>query len=297
MPAILPLHLEEIEGRVLLFALDLPGCWAEGRTEAEALEEVPAALAAYRAWRAGLGDAVPDQVGQPCVVERIPGRFLPDGSEVNALFAPERRPPDGALLGLCRRLLERSGEDLVAAMAAIPADRWDAVPVGDRTPRQTIAHVAQAELWYLGRFTHAPRPLLTDHPSGSPEQFAAVHAALLGWLETAAPNQLGQVIVEREEEWTVRKLLRRALWHERTHTADLRRTIGHRPSGIGLGPRVSGLGYRSPAGRRDGGRRVGTDVGGSRGGSAGRPSMCGGSDARDGAPRRVSSVRSRARGS
>lgn len=89
MSANLALHLEEIEGRVLLFALDLPGCWVEGGTEAEALEDVPAALAAYRAWRAGLGDAVPDQVGPPRVVERVPGRFLPDGYEVNALFAPE----------------------------------------------------------------------------------------------------------------------------------------------------------------------------------------------------------------
>lgn len=84
------------------------------------------------------------------------------------------------MLGLCRRLLERTGEDLVAAMAAIPADRWDGASDGERTPRQTIAHVAQAELWYLGRLTHAPRTLLTDHPSGLPEQFAAVHAALLG---------------------------------------------------------------------------------------------------------------------
>ncbi|MDP9364891.1 MAG: hypothetical protein M3Q10_11830 [Chloroflexota bacterium] len=44
----MPLHLEDIEGRVILFPLDLPGCWAEGATEAEALANVPAALAAYR---------------------------------------------------------------------------------------------------------------------------------------------------------------------------------------------------------------------------------------------------------
>lgn len=76
-------------------------------------------------------------------------------------------------------------------MAAIPAARWDTAPAGERTPRQTLAHVAQAELWYLGRVADAPRTLLTDQPPGSPEQFRAVHAALLGWLATAAPTHLG----------------------------------------------------------------------------------------------------------
>ena len=226
MTSPLPMHLEDIEGRVLLFPLDLPGCWAEGATEAEALANVPAALAAYRGWLAAHGEAAPDPPGEALVVARVPSRVLADGYEVNALFAPERRPPDQAFLARCRRLLDHAGADLLAALEAIPEIRRDAAPAVERTPKQVVAHVARAELWYLRRFVAAPPGLLTDHPAGSREQFAAVHAALADWLALADPADLARVTVECEEGWSVRKLLRRALWHTRTHTAELVRRSG-----------------------------------------------------------------------
>jgi predicted RNase H-like HicB family nuclease len=228
MTATLRLHSEDIDGRVLLFPLDLAGCWAEGATEAEALANLPAALAAYHAWLAVHGETGPDPPGEPRVVERVRSRLLRDGYEVNALFAPERRPPDRALLVRGRRLLVHAGADLLAALGAIPEHRRNVAPAGTRTPRQIVEHVARAELWYLRHFVGAPTTLVADHPPGSEEQFSAVHAALLDWLATASPEQLGQLTVEREEEWSVRKLLRRALWHARTHTADLaRRKLRH----------------------------------------------------------------------
>jgi predicted RNase H-like HicB family nuclease len=226
MMATLRLHSEDIDGRVLLFPLDLPGCWAEGGTEAEALADVPASFAAYAAWLAAHGEAAPDPPGASRVVERVRSRVLADGYEVNALFAPERPPPDRALLFLGRHLLDHAGADLLAALGAIPEDRRDVAPTGRRTPRQVVEHVARAELWYLRHFVDAPTTLVFNHPPGSEEQFSAVHAALLDWLATASPEQLGQLTVEREEEWSVRKLLRRALWHARTHTWELARRRG-----------------------------------------------------------------------
>lgn len=222
MTAILPLHQEEVEGRVLLFALDRPGCWAEGGSEAEALANVPAAVAASAAWIDAHGETPPAPPGDPRVVQRVAARVLADGYEVNALFGPERRPPDRALLARDVRLLHHAGSDLLAAIEAIPPDRRDAASADERSPRQIVEHVAEAELWYLRHFEDTPVELVSDHPPDAAARFATVHAALVGWLSRAAPASLAMVTVEREEAWSVRKLLRRALWHARTHTAELR---------------------------------------------------------------------------
>ncbi len=63
--------------------------------------------------------------------------------------------------------------------------------------------------------------MIGDHPPGSPAQFEAVHNALIEWVIDIPATQIGAIAVDREEEWSVRKLLRRALWHERVHTAEI----------------------------------------------------------------------------
>ncbi len=220
----LELYSEDIEHLHLLYALDLPGCYSEGATEAEALGNFPAAFAAYGDWLTLHGEAAPD----PPEALEIAGRFasytLANGYEVNGLFEPERWPPNREFIARCRRLLDSSHVDLLAAVQAIPTAQWDrAFTAGARTPRQVVEHVARAECWYLSHFTDVPGEVLTAHPPGSPPQVEAVHAALVNWLTNLPCEQLGAIAVDREEEWSVRKVLRRALWHGRTHTAELAR--------------------------------------------------------------------------
>lgn len=227
------LYAETIEGVHLLHALHRPGCYAEGATEAQGLATVPAASAAYRHWLAAHGEAVPDLPGPPeafAIVGRFASYTLADGYEVNGLFEPERRPASSAFVARCCRLLGYARVDLLAAARAVPTSRWEtALGPGERTPRQVVEHVARAEWWYLSHFADVPRALLDDRPPGSPSQFEAVHAALVDWLANIPCEQLGAITVDREEEWSVRKLLRRALWHERTHTAELARFAGDTP--------------------------------------------------------------------
>lgn len=224
MEAPLPIHLEEIDGVHLAFALDLPGCYAEGATEAMAIANAPVALAAYRDWRARHDAPIPAPPAAVRVVEHVPSRRLADGYEVNALFAPERRSPDAAFLALGHRLLVAADADVRAALEAIPEAGRDRAPnPGERTPRQVAEHVAQAGWWYLTQVADVPPRPPVAYPAGSAARVAAVHAAILDRLATASPARLAAVTVSQEEEWSVRKLLRRALWHARTHAAELRR--------------------------------------------------------------------------
>jgi hypothetical protein len=218
----LPLYLEDIEGASILFALDLPGCYSEGGAEAEAIHNFPDALAAYRAWLTAHGAFASDLPAEFSVAERVASHTRADGYEVNALFGPERSPPSARFLARCRRLLGISGADVLAAVAPIPPDQQGtALAAGQRTPQQLLDHVTRAEWWYLSHFADIPGALPGDQPPGSLAQFEAVHTALLHWLADIPPAQLSAIVVDRDEEWSTRKVLRRALWHERAHTAEL----------------------------------------------------------------------------
>jgi predicted RNase H-like HicB family nuclease len=222
MTTSLRLYSEDIDSRHIIHALDLPGCYADGITEAEALERFPAAWASYADWLAARGEMTPERPERFAIAERFASYVLADGYEVNALFAPEQRPPSRKFIAHCMRLLDHSRADLLAAWEAIPPARQDvALTDGERTPRQTIDHVARAEWWYLSHIADPSEGPLTDHPSGSPAKLAAVRTMLMDWLSTASVEELGVMSLVYEEEWSVRKVLRRALWHERTHTDDL----------------------------------------------------------------------------
>lgn len=222
------LYSEDIDGRHFLYALDLPGCYAEGMIEAEALEHFPLAWASYADWLVSHGDMAPQRPERFVIAERFASYVLPDGYEVNALFAPERRPPSRRFIARCQRLLGYSRADLFAAWQAIPADRQDsAFAAGERSPRQILEHVARAEWWYQSHVAqHAEGPL-KDHSPDSLTQLAFARAALLEWLSTASDEDLRIISLSEEEEWSVLKVLRRALWHERTHVAELARCVGH----------------------------------------------------------------------
>ncbi len=55
------------------------------------------------------------------------------------------------------------------------------------------------------------------------ESLELVRAHFLGWL----PKQEGvrRMIDEEGETWSPRKVLRRALWHERDHTEHIRKLL------------------------------------------------------------------------
>lgn len=224
MASHMELYSEDIEGIHVVFALNLPGCYSDGATETEALGRFPAAFASHRDWLAGNGEAVPDPSEAFAVAGRFASYTLADGYEVNAIFEPERVPPDGETLARGRRLLGYARRDLLAALQAIPnADRAKPSAEGDRSPRQIIEHVARAEWWYLSHLADVRGPCPPGDRLSWTASFEAVDAVLTAWLADVPPERLGAVTVDREEEWSIRKLLRRALWHRRTHTAELTR--------------------------------------------------------------------------
>lgn len=218
-----------VEGRSLAWALEYPGCFAYGNDPSSALEFVPSAFQDYRRWIAAHLQAeswLPEEPGAVQVVDTwdvyaIDEDFVVkvDGDyEVNAWFRHDWQPLGASDLQRASLLLEWSradlleavsGLDLAALQASHPGERWSIAGI--------LNHVAGAEWWYLDRLDLAfPRHLVAEDPF---ERLSQVRRHLLEVLPSLQGSQT--VLGEYGEFWSPRKLLRRALWHERDHTAHI----------------------------------------------------------------------------
>ena len=92
-----------------------------------------------------------------------------------------------------------------------PGERWSIKGI--------LGHIGGAEWWYLDRFGMAlPREQLSEEPFARLEKVRKHFAIALSKMEGVK-----RVIGVDGEFWSPRKLLRRALWHERDHIDHIRK--------------------------------------------------------------------------
>jgi len=219
------LGIEDIEPyRWLAWVLDLLGCFAAADSEAAAVAAAPAAIRAYFAWLADHG-APPVAPAAEMTVEvaEVFHGYIGEGDYwVNALFADDRRPltPADVDTGLC--LLTYTRQDLANLVTGLSpaalAARHSAAQGASIT--SLLQHLAAAERWYFGNLDLAQAALPAD-PLIALDQ---VRAQTRAWL----PALIGdaRICEWSGEAWSARKVLRRTLWHERTHTAQIGRMLG-----------------------------------------------------------------------
>jgi predicted RNase H-like HicB family nuclease len=113
-------------------------------------------------------------------------------------------------------LAEMSRQELLALLATMPAEALDWRPDEESwSPRNVLAHLAGADLWYASRLNGAGLPELTW-------RLAVTRELVLRRLVSTPPAQRGAVNVHMGEEWTPRKVARRMLEHEEEHLDQLR---------------------------------------------------------------------------
>jgi uncharacterized damage-inducible protein DinB len=208
------LNLESMEDRWIAYVSELPGCYVSDLDQTVALAKAPYAVADYWGWLRAHGEAVPDEPIQTRVDEIHRAWNSEPDYEVNAFFAADRSPlaPDEITHAL--RLFEWSRADLLTAVEALsPADLAREVEDG-WSIRRILLHVGGAEWWYLDRLGLAfPEAEVPEEPSARLDK---VRAHFRGVLPTLARDER---LTEPDHEcWSPRKMLRRALWHERDHT-------------------------------------------------------------------------------
>jgi len=206
---------EEMDGRWIAHVPDLPGCFSTHRDRDVAIKGVPASIESYTLWCQRHGLRISGLAGPMMVSEVIRAWTYEDEYEVNAFFASDRPPVISEELDEFRRLLEMTGQDLLAAIDGLAQEHLTKEFTGERwSILGILRHVANANLWYLDRLGLAlPQAQL---PEEVLPRLQAVRAHLMASLP-ALSSRTG-VVALSGEMWSARKVLRRTLWHERDHT-------------------------------------------------------------------------------
>lgn len=204
--------LEYSDKGCMIYSLDCPGAFARGAGREEAMAKLPADVEAFCRWA---GWDAP--TGSVDIAEE---KYQPDmkveDADSDMLFASERQPMTVEEYALLRELVLKSAQDLDRLYASIP-DK-DA-PLGDArrtfygeypdTARKMFCHTNRVTAYYVGELGAE-----IDNLPGCYENRINGLAAI-----ERIPGFLNLPVIEGsyDEEWSLRKVLRRFLWHDRIH--------------------------------------------------------------------------------
>jgi len=191
------------------------------------MARVPVVIAEYLTWLRRHGEEVPlDDGHEVHVVEHVeapPGRSEP-------CFAADRVPATEEEIQTPIRRMGFACEDLLALVAPLPDEVLDWQPTPEKwSIRSILAHIASADGYYR-------TSLLEQEPVPDPpeERFnlALQREKAVAHLRSLTAAQRAHVFRpdwpwrnDRDQEWPVRKALRRFIYHERFHTRDILQTL------------------------------------------------------------------------
>jgi predicted RNase H-like HicB family nuclease len=210
---------------------ELPGCFAKAPSQEEVLRALRAEIANYLSWLREIGEELPPE-GEPIELEvaetfQIPGKVA-DG-HTQAVFAYDLKPLTKKELERYLRLLEHSRRKLIALLQSLEREfggyenlfnvlRWR--PDEDsKSILEHIHHIFTAEAWYLAR--------LAQEPAKDWAHYELLRQLTIDRLRRLTTEERKQKTVHppNDETWTARKVMRRALWHERYHIRQIEEVV------------------------------------------------------------------------
>ena len=218
------LAVEDVEpNRWVAWVLDLPACFSSAHTEADAVNLAPESIAAHHRWLARHDSSLPVVSGpfEVGLVETFHSFASDEDPEylVNAFFQDDRRPLAYWDVEVALRLIKWTHQDLLDVVGSVTLEQLSKPLAGET--RGSIAgileHVAGAENWYFEQLgMELDRTQLPGDPLGKLEV-----------VRTNTRTRLVELIADERitrncgELWSARKVVRRALWHERAHTQQI----------------------------------------------------------------------------
>jgi hypothetical protein len=215
------------EGRSIAWALEHPGCFAYGARGPAALTNLEMALVKYASWILHHDSNTWLSFNEKEIEFTINGiwddYFIDeafnrtaeqDGYSVDAFFPHDWKPLTAVEIKHGLVMLAWSREDLLRTLKDLDQEKLEQTYPGERwSISGVLGHVGGAEWWYLDRLGLAfPRSEVPEEPLARLEKVRRHLNTMLVKLEGVT-----QVVGKSGEIWSPRKLLRRALWHERDH--------------------------------------------------------------------------------
>jgi GNAT superfamily N-acetyltransferase len=223
-------------GRFGGWLLDLPGAFLWGSSQDWVVSQAPAAGGWYRDWLERHGEEVATVFGPTEVVESV-AALRDAGYERNATFADDARPVAADEMELAIRRLGFARADLLELLdriaggagsaGALPASTFreegSAAPVSaERTVDDVAAHLAGAEIWLGSRLEPTSRFEGPSWDEDAAAHLAATRAWAVGNLRRLRASDPALARTDgKGETWTLRKVVRRYLYHSIDHLREL----------------------------------------------------------------------------
>lgn len=196
----------------LLYAVNLPGAYTRSASLEFAVQKMEQEARSYLAWK---GCAVPQTVTVD-IVQDAPCCLEVRDADSDVLFASEKEPLTYEEYTEQKALVLKSAADFLALYESIPDKGKSHAPVRKtfygqvpRTAEEMYTHTKNVNEYYFGEIevdADNEGTILDCRRRG----FEALEAK---------PDFLANPVIEGSygEEWTLRKMLRRFIWHDRIH--------------------------------------------------------------------------------
>jgi predicted RNase H-like HicB family nuclease/uncharacterized damage-inducible protein DinB len=227
-----PYHVyaEEGQGGAMAHVAELPGCFSAGSSASKAVAAMPKAITGFLAWlRAHREPLVPEaHVARPTVADLFIAEVHSEGTSI--LFSFDKVPWDDEKLERTLRWLTYSRADLLAKVSNLTEAEMESRQLApDRTLRQALHHIANAEYGYINCVAGPlddGEPVTDTYPSNTIERLTSTRDILQRHARAIPQEHRADVIYPTwtnrpYEPWTLQKALRRALEHELQHLAGL----------------------------------------------------------------------------
>lgn len=223
------------DDRTIAWALDHPGCFAYGRDSQEAQRNFLQAAREYGDWIAQHGESWLDDEMEVVVEETFDAYFIRPTFEraergndtylVESFFVHDWKPLVPHEIERALKLLAWTRADLLNLVGKLNEEQLSRTYPNERwSIRGILKHIGGGEWFYQERIGYPFPQNEEDVPSDPFELLGLVR----DHFNTLLPKLDGveKVVGVEGEFWSPRKMLRRALWHERDHTEHIRKLLG-----------------------------------------------------------------------
>lgn len=196
----------------ILYADSFIGAFTRGASKDLAVQKMPSEIKSYLMWK---GDLVTDSFEPEIVQEKCSDLTISD-ADSDVLFDEERKELSVSEYEELKALVLKSARDFLSLYEAIPDKNKSCLPVRvtfygqvPRTAFEMYEHTKNVNDYYFGEIG-----VVTDNEGNIVECRERGFAVL-----ESQPNFLKNIVHlgSYNEEWSLRKVLRRFVWHDRIH--------------------------------------------------------------------------------
>lgn len=196
----------------LLYAIDLVGAYTRGPSKEIALAKMPQEAVSYWKWS---GSPIPEEISVEIVQSKSSDLAVAD-ADSDAIFQEETLPLTMDAYCALKQLVLKSAEDFLTLYQSVPNADVSSNAVREtfygnipRTAREMYAHTKNVNAYYF-------KEIGIDADNGG----TIYECRKRGFdLLEQSSDFLSNPVMEGSygESWSLRKLMRRFLWHDRIH--------------------------------------------------------------------------------